>query len=906
MEQLLATKLYIPTTRPELVARPRLIEQLNAGLYRKLTLVSAPAGFGKTTLVSEWVEKLGLGDGEVSQGDISIGWLSLDQGDRDRVQFLAYLVAAVNQAVVAESSFGKGVESMLRSQQSPPNETILNLLINEIDAFSSKLVLIFDDYHLVENQSIHQVLAYLIEHLPSNVHLVIITREDPPLPLARLRARDQLTDLRARDLRFTSSEAFEFFSRVMGLDLSLEEVRRLESRTEGWIAGLQLVAISLQGKQDRAQLVKTFSGNQRHVLDYLIEEVLNQQPDDVQSFLLKTAVLDRLAGSLCNSLTSQDNGQEMLELLERTNLFIVPLDGEQIWYRYHHLFADLLRQRLHRFHPDLVPVLHNLASEWFTKQGLHREAIKHSLAGGDYQGAAELISTIGLEIIDLGQPTIVVGWIDALPEAIVKDRPYLCVLHARAMQLTGQLEPAESRLVDAEQALDELEHQDGAELETILGLINSCRAYMTFMHGEHDKTITFARQALEQLPESADLMRVQAALYLGIAYRYKGDFQSALQAYDQISPLVQKINGVSITVLYYLHLGDLYTELAQLHRAKGIYQQALDFTERHFDRPDMPFSGYVYVSIGRILRQWNQLEEAHRLTAQGLALCRDWNVTDILALSCIEMAYGYQAMGDEAQARESIREAGQLMEDFSPWGVKLVAAHQACLNLTSGDLDAGASWAQANDLVTSGEFEFHREIEYLALARVLIAQGQFADARPLIEKIYRIAVEIGKRSTELEGLILLALLSSAQGDIDLALVHLGNALALGEPEGFIRIFVDKGPPMAELLYEAFSRGISPDYVSRLLAAFPLAEQEETQLSIKQAPRSTLIEPLSEREIEVLSLIAVGLTNSEIADRLVLSTHTVKAHTRNIYSKLDAHNRAMAVSRGRLLGILSTE
>jgi LuxR family maltose regulon positive regulatory protein len=900
VEQLLATKLFIPPTRPELVHRPRLIERLNASARPncKLTLISTPAGFGKTTLISEWVQTV---DGATPP--ITIAWLSLDEGDNDPARFLAYLIAALNQAEGGEAEIGKGSLSMLHSPQQPPAKAVLTPLINEIATISDRMILVLDDYHAIESSQVDEALAFLLENLPPQLHLVIVTREDPRLPLSRLRVRGQLTELRAADLRFTSSEAAEFLNQVMGLDLSTQDIAALERRTEGWIAGLQLAAISMQGHRDAASFIKSFTGSNRLVLDYLIEEVLNQQTQDVQNFLLQTAILNPMTGSLCDAVTSQENSQTILEMLERANLFIIPLDGERQWYRYHHLFAELLRQRLRQTQSEKLPILHIRAGQWYDRQGLKREAIKHFLAGRDYQGAAELISAIAIDIIQQGEHTTVAGWVDAIPEEFAKGKPYLCVLHAWALQLMGQLETAEAYLIDAENTLDSQKYKDDGDADTILGLVHSRRAYATFMFGEHDKTISYAHQALDQLPETAALIRAQTALFLGIAYRYQGQLQEALETYNEISAIIQTIDGNSIVVLYYLHVGDLYTEMAQLHRAKELYEQALEFTERHTGRPDMPFSGYVYVSIGRILRQWNQLEDAYRLTSKGLALCRDWNVADILALSCIELAYTYQALGNDDRARASLQEAIQIMEGFSAWGVKYVAGYQAKLNLAFGDLEAAEDWAQANDLVIDGDFEFHREIEYLALARVLIAQQQYEQAYTLAERIYRIAQETGKRQTELEGLILLALVSSNRGEMDRALVYLERALSIGEPEGFIRFFVDEGPPMARLLYEALAREIAPDYVRRLLAAFPVAGTEQSKATESQVFEADLIEPLSDREIEVLHLIAEGLTNQEIAARLYLSLNTVKVHTRNIYGKLDAHNRTQAVTKARALGIL---
>jgi LuxR family maltose regulon positive regulatory protein len=898
---LLQTKLYIPPLRPGLVSRPRLMERLNAGLptsdafSRALTLISAPAGFGKTTLVSEWVHALG---GQTPP--IAVGWLSLDEDDSDPTRFLAYLIAVLQ---TIETNIGKGALSALQSPQASSTQAILIPLINEIAAMSRSTILVLDDYHTIESSPVDNTLAFLLERLPPQMHLVIATREDPRLPLARLRARGQLTEIRAADLRFTSPEAAEFLNRAMGLDLSAENIAALEARAEGWIAGLQLAAVSLQGRKDASSLIRSFTGSHRYVLDYLMEEVLDQQSASVQTFLLQTAILDRLTGPLCDTLTGQDDGQQTLEMLERGNLFIVPLDSERHWYRYHRLFADLLRQRLRLTHPEKLPLLHRGAGDWFRHQGYHREAIKYSLAAGDYQGAAESIGAMGIDIIQQGEHTTVSEWIHALPEELVKDQPYLCVLHAWALLLAGELDTAQVRLMDAENALESPKHQDDEQADTILALVHSHRAYLAFMMGEHEKTISYAHRALDQLPESAALMKAQTALYLGVTYRFQGQFQPALDILSETLPRTRKLGSSSVAMLCYLNLADVYSDLAQLHRAKEICEQALAFTKQHAGHPEMPFTGYVYVTIGRILRQWNQLKDSYHFTAKGLALGRDWNVAEILALSCIEFAYIHQALGNDRQARASMQEAIQIYEGFSPWGTRYAAAHQAKMALARGDIDAAGRWAQANDLVIDGDFEFHREVEYLALARVFIAQKRFEEAQSLVERIYRIAQKTGKRHTELEALILLALVFSIPGETDQALAYLEKALTIAEPEGFIRIFVDEGPPMAHLLCKALSHGVAPEYVSRLLAAFPVAEPAQADATKTQAHETELVEPLSERELEILQLIAEGLTNPEIASRLFLSLNTVKAHTRNIYGKLGVHSRTQAVARAQALGVL---
>jgi len=460
VEQLLATKFFVPPARPELVSRPKLIGQLNNGLHRKLTLISAPAGFGKTTLVAEWVDNLRGDSDKENQIKTKITWLSLDESDNNITQFLMYFITALNQIEGIKATVGKGAMNMLQSPQPPPTETTLTSLINEIATIPERIIFVLDDYHLIDAQPIHDAITFFLENLPPHMHLVIATREDPLLPLSRLRARGQLTELRAASLRFTTSEAGEFLNQVMGLDLSMADIAALERRTEGWIAGLQLAAISLQRKEGTSQLIKSFSGSYRLVLDYLIEEVLEQQPESVHNFLLQTSILNRLTGSLCDALTGQDNGQQVLESLERANLFIVPLDEERRWYRYHHLFADLLRQRLHQKHPEQLTKLHLFASEWYEQRGLWSDAIHHAFAVEDVDRAADLIELAWIPMNTSYRSVTWLGWAKVLPEDLVRSRPVLSTSCGWASLDSGDLDAAELYFQAAEQWLEAVANAD--------------------------------------------------------------------------------------------------------------------------------------------------------------------------------------------------------------------------------------------------------------------------------------------------------------------------------------------------------------------------------------------------------------------------------------------------------------
>jgi LuxR family maltose regulon positive regulatory protein len=915
-ELLLQTKLYIPPLRPNLVPRPHLIERLNQGLQlgRKLTLVSAPAGFGKTTLVSEWI----------AGNERPVAWLSLEEGDNDPSRFLAYLVAAL-QTVVAD--IGKGMVADLQSPQPPPTESILTALLNEITAVPDNFILVLDDYHLIDaapvnaSTSIDIALSFLLEHQPPQMHLVIATREDPQLPLARLRARGQLTELRAVDLRFTSSEAAEFLNRMMGLNLSAEDIAALENRTEGWIAGLQLAAlalqgpISMQGRDDVASLIESFSGSHRFVLDYLIEEVLEQQSQSVQTFLLQTAVLDRLTGSLCNALTGQSNGQKTLEMLDRANLFIVPLDNERRWYRYHHLFADLLRQRLRQTQPDRLPILHRRASEWYEQKGFVNEAIDHALRGEYFERAAYLIEDEFGVNYEHGDQTILRRWLAELPEELVFSKLHLCILQAWNLFTNGQLDAADRSLQAAEKMLDPNTDQelvsspDKDQLSDtnrvkLVGRVAAIRSFLASYSGDITRTIRYARQALEYLPEQELPWRSAALITLGDAYASKGQMVAAHEARSDAL-----VTGKASGDIYILIIVNL--RLAEILRQQGKLQQVIDICERQLKRADesgisdAAVVGWLFGVWGEVLAELNDLDRAidqakkgAKLTARGGDVL--YEVMSNLCLVRVLFSSGHiTGAEDVIQSMENTARE----YDMPLWAFLQLSAWQVRIWLAQGKLEVASQWVGERELDPDGEPTYLHEMEYIVFARILIAQGRLDEAARLLQRLLEAAEAGGRNSRVIELLIVQTLAAQSGGDTAQAMSTLEQALTLAEPGGFIRTFVDEGPPMAHLLYEAFSRGIAPDYIRRLLAAFPDALPEETDSMQTQAPESELVEPLSERELEVLQLIAEGLTNQEIATRLYLSLNTVKVHSRTIYGKLGVHNRTQAVAKARALGVM---
>jgi LuxR family maltose regulon positive regulatory protein len=911
----LQTKLYIPPPRPELVPRPRLIERLDAGIHRKLTLISAPAGFGKTTLISEWVQALG----EAASNN-AIAWLSLDESDNDLTRFLTYLVAA---AQTIEANIGKGVLSALRSTQPPLVEGILTTLINEVAAIPDRFALVFDDYHLIEAQSIHDALTFLLRRLPPQMHLIIATREDPPLPLARLRARGQLTELRVTDLRFTSSETAEFLNRVMGLNLSAEDIAALETRTEGWIAGLQLAAVSMQGRKDVTSFIQAFTGSHRFVLDYLVEEVLQQQAENVQTFLLKTAILDRLTGSLCDAVRfgyaetpssssehavrfgeaksrpGQETGQAILERLERANLFIVPLDDERRWYRYHHLFADLLRQRLHQSPPSFPPSggdarrtggsvaeYHIRASVWYEDNGMEVEAFHHAAAANDIDRAVRLMEGEWMPLPFRGAVVPVLNWLRSLPTTVLDARPLLWVTYASTLLGAGQLTGIEQKLQAAEAAL--LAHRQGVEpdekIQDLVGRIAAIRATLAVNQHRVETIIAQSRRALEYLHPDNLAFRTSTIWKLGYAYQLQGDRAAASQAYTEAMSIGQASGNILFTVSAILGLGSLQEAANQLYLAAESYRRALHLFG---DQPLPALACAAHLGLARILYEWNDLDAAQQHRQQSVQLVRQTEGNDTFAACEMLLARLKLAEGDVAGAAAVLAQVDQFVRQHNLVSrMPEVAAAQVNIFLHQGNLAAAAHLAEMHELPISQ-------------ARVHLAQGDTSAALAALGPLCQQMEAKGLEDERLKVTVLQAVAHHAHGEKEKAVQLLGDALALAEPGGFIRLFVDEELPMAHLLSEATVHRIMPDYVDKLLVAFE-AEEHKNAIS---PPSQPLVEPLSPRELEILGLIAQGLSNREISERLFLSLHTVKAHTRNIYGKLGIHSRTQAVARARALGLL---
>jgi LuxR family maltose regulon positive regulatory protein len=898
---LLTTKLYRPPVGPRLVPRPHLMQQLDEGLQlgRRMTLVSAPAGFGKTTLLSDWLGRI----------DRLVTWLSLDEGDNDPTRFLAYLIAALQRI---DPDIGQTAQAMLQAPRDASQpKPLLTTLINDIVATAQPFILVLDDYHVIEAYPIHKAVSFLLDHLPSlpqGMHLVIATRADPPLPLARLRGRGQMTELHAADLRFTPSEAEAYFNETMVLALSAEHVAALEQRTEGWIVGLQLAALSLQGHENVAGFVRAFSGSQRYVLDYLTEEVLNRQPPEIQAFLLQTAILDRLTGPLCDAVrfggakspsrsegkavTPEREGQQVLEALEAANLFLVPLDEQRRWYRYHHLFADILRQRLEREMGDLVPELHRRASEWYEREGLISEAIGHALTSGDFERAAHLIQESGWAIFTRGEMTIILGWIALLPQHIVQANPQLSILHAWAMAKSGDLDGAERSLTEF----------DG---EGSRGEVAAVRAYVASVRGDLTQAVALAQRALALLPADDLIVRAIVTQNLGVAYHWSGDPAAAIQALTEAVALSRAAGQSSQTLTALAILGRAYEMKAELHQAMDSYQEALELGHG-VDRRPAPFACMAYVGMASVLYEWNDLDAAKQHAQEGIRLSKLGGFIAYQLFGRALLARICEAQGDRDGALENIGQAERLGQRSEYALVAALATElRVRLWLAQGNLLAAACWAEERPIQPAGELDAAIEIEQAAVARMLFAQDRLEEALRLLESLLEAAQTAGRTGQVIKVRALQALAFRAQGEDGRALSALEQALLLAEPGGYVRTFVDEGVPIAHLLDRVLAmrlgrseaRGIAPGYVSKLLAAFG-----ESAPPLPPATQA-LFEPLTERELEVLRLIAAGLSNREIAQELVIAVSTVKSHINHIYGKLAAKSRTQAVAKAQALDLV---
>ncbi|MBE7435469.1 MAG: helix-turn-helix transcriptional regulator [Anaerolineales bacterium] len=905
--QILTTKFYIPPLPSKVVVRSRLIKQLTDGLSmgHKLTLISASAGFGKTTLVREWIASCGR----------PIAWLSLDEGDNDLTRFLNYLIAALQTTV---PTIGVEVLRMLQSAQLPPIESILTIFLNEIASLPDNIIIVLDDYHVIEDKEVRKALIFLLEHLPPQIHLVITTREDPNLPLARLRARGQLTELRATDLRFTNSEAAEFLNQGMGLNLSEDDVAALEARTEGWIAGLQLAAISMQGHKDTSNFIKSFTGSHHFVLDYLVEEVLHRQTERVQNFLLCTSILDRMSGPLCDAvlLDSSASGRDTLDQLEHNNLFINPLDNERSWYRYHHLFGGLLRQRLGRSRtPEEIAGYHLRASEWYEKNDDPTQAFHHAVSAGDLNRAAMLAERHWLGMNESFQNTAWLGWVKQLPEGVIRSRPVLCVQMAWSFMNNGDVNASESRLQDAEHVLDgppeKIVFVEDAQFRSVRARIAFARAYNAQALGNASATMKFAEQALQLTPDENDYLHAQTNAILTSAYWANGDLDAACNSMSDWIANSQKAGNFLFAIASASGKADILKEQGHLRDVLRTYQQSLQLASEH-EAVSQSIIAHHYLGLAMLYHELKDDESAAQHFQKSLELgpysfLHDWTYRKCLAQSRMK-----ESEGDLDSALDLLDDAKLYYVRSLIPNTQPVDAIQARIHLKQGRLPKAEEWVRERGLSAKDDLGYLREFEHITLARVLIAEYQnnrekqiILEGLHLLERLLTAAENQNRMGSALQILMVTALAHHAAGSTPQAFASLERSLHLAQPEGYFRTFVDEGEPMQALL-SAFQTWIEKQpgsqyqelrgYTGKLLSAF--AQPTGTA---KQA--SDLVEALSPRELEVLRLIAQGLSNNEISKKLFLALNTVKGHNRIIFDKLQVQNRTEAVARARELGLL---
>jgi LuxR family maltose regulon positive regulatory protein len=885
---LLTTKLYAPSVPPDLVPRPALIERLNGGLQRKLTLISAPAGFGKTTLAAAWVSEAGR----------PVAWLSLDADDNDPARFLSYLIAAL-QGV--DGGIGGSVLAMLQSPTPPPLTALLTALINDVASTPEPFILILDDYHLIETLAIHGQLGFLLEHGPPQLHLLLLSREDPPLPLPRLRARRQMVEIRQRDLHFSLEETAGFLQQTMGLDLPPHDVGTLHRRTEGWVAGLQLAALSILGSDDPQGLIGSFAGSQRYVLDYLVEEVFAQQSSQMQDFLLRTSILDRLSAPLCDAVTRRQDSRDQLLHLEHANLFLVPLDASREWYRYHRLFGDLLAHRLRIEHEAELPGLHRRASRWYAEHSFSSDAVRHALAAGDWDAAAGLIvSGLSSALLTRGEVLTMRRWCQAFPKHEMHARPELCMDCAWTLILTEQFDAAEPCLAVVERA------GEASRDPALLGGAATARAHMARVRGDGAAALAFSERALALLPEDDRSSRSIVALNLGIAQWYRGRLAEAERA------LAEAEHAAHASGNAHVEFAACVFSTRLLVAANKLRQAAVRFQQIAKRGGQVPVVALALFGLGALCYEWDQLAAAEEHVRRGIELAGPGGSVELLAAGYGTLGVIAQARGDDAASQAALDRAEGLLEQAGNPAVARSGhfVYRARAALARGDLEAAAlAAAQSPRPEQGGSFP-----EYLQLlaneAHLLLSQGRREAAAGRAAALHEIASHAGWAQVAIQARALQAV---SAADHDRALAFLGEALVAAEPEGYVRTFLDLGEPMRELLVAAAEQSVAPGYTRRLLAAFgaptpsvvrhPPSILAEPASSVFECPSSPLVEPLSDRELEVLSHLCAGQTYREIAEALYVSVNTIKTHLKNVYGKLGVNDRRAAAAKAKEFGLV---
>ena len=920
-DQLLATKFFIPASSHGLIPRPRLNALLTEGLQRRLTLVSAPAGYGKTTLLSAWLQSL-------AENNPRVAWLSLDEGDNEPRLFWSYVLTALDRR---QPGLCAELLTYLQAQQAPPLRSMLQAFINTLLEQDERFLLILDDYHQITEQAVHDSLAYLIGHVPPQLHIILATRADPPLPIALLRARGDVLEVYADHLRCTPEEVKAFLREVMSIELSDDVIQKVADRTEGWLVGLQLLGLSLQGRIDSASLLDELHGSQRYILDYLIEEVLRRQPAAMQTFLLHTSILERLSASLCDAVGGQSDSQQFLEQLERANLFVVALDGQRKWYRYHALFAEALRYRLAQTRSDLVPTLHHSASVWYAEHGHITEAVLHAFRACEWPWAAELIERIPYSIIwgaEEQQMFMLRNFLEQLPSEVIHARPRLCLACAQMMYTVAPPALLETWLYSAETTLAASlagQAREGVsealqKQQNLLGEVIAFRAYLRSYQEDGRAALALCQQALALLSEQNLSVRAQVAFAQALTcfHSSANDAVAASQNALQAGTLAQNAGNVSLAT-FYLGIAAYYqVKRGLLHEARALTQRAIQLRTRP-GTLQLPEVGWPYIIEADILREWNQLDAALDCARQALSFGKQTESLYFSLLGYAVLLRVYLSRAELDAAHAAWQQFEHIGMNVNPHLLARMRSHytttdQVRLWLARGELDQASRWAAELDVGERLGAPFAREQEEVARARILLAQRQPALALERLEPLLTRAAAAERWNDVLAMRLLQALAYQMRHEDSRAIVALSQAARLGEPDGYIRSFVDEGPTIAALLSrlreQERKKGATP-YLDTLLSAFspenaPHKSHQAASQPGKRVPEPPLLDPLSDREVEVLHLIAQGNSNPEIADRLVLSLDTIKSHAYHIFSKLGVKNRVQAVARARALGILSDD
>ncbi|MCE7984362.1 MAG: hypothetical protein DYG89_24575 [Caldilinea sp. CFX5] len=937
LRPLVTTKLYIPQRKHRLVLRAHLLTRLQQSLHCKLTLVCAPPGFGKTTLLGQW-----LASDHTQTADTlrqRTAWVTLDAEDNDVTQFWRYVLTALARV---QPDLGAHLLAAWQAAALPLH-TLVKGLINELATLPDDVLLVLDDYHVIEQQTIHDSLLFLLDYLPPNLHLIVASRADPPWPLARFRLNGELIELRVADLCFTTEEITTFFHQVTPVNLSPSEVAILAARTEGWIAGLQAVALSLQDRSDSQEFIQALTGSHRYILDYLVEQVLQRQPEILQTFLLRTALLDRLCGSLCDALMGWDigeppfantaallptpypNSQAILEHLEAANLFTLPLDDERCWYRYHHLFGDLLRKRLETTTPAAcVAELHGRAARWYEQHGSAREAVTHALAAQDFPLAAGLIAAEAQTLIQRGEVRRLAGWLAALPTECVRTHAGLSLATAWVRLFLSEFALVEPALQETELALTQMAPSPPPARQ-VRAEVAAIRAVLTTLRGQLTTAGELAAQAHAELTGRLPVARSMLAFVHGVMARTQGDLPAAHQAFAEAQALSEAGNSLLTALLAGYHLGALQMEQGQLQQAAARYQQALHLVERlgHPGDQALPAVGAPHVGLGRLLLEWHDLAAAHEHLMQGVQLTGQKGGMGLALDGYMALAQLYHLQGDHSALLQAMQEVESRMHR-SPYADARdrLADFQAQMALRQGQQPAVAQWVRTCGLTVEDELTYANRGRYLLFARWLIDEQRYPEAQQLLTRLQHFTTQVGLLGQRIEVLTLQAQLAQAQGQEDEAITRLQAALTLAEPEGYIQLFVIQGEALHWLLVKTRATLHEPRlcaYLDRLLiasGAVHLADSDASTTVLPPPatcgergslwdgpPLATLIEPLSARELHVLRLLAAGASNQAIAEELVIALTTAKKHVSNIIGKLGVENRTQAVARARALGLL---